>query len=506
MNILLIDILRTSLEEVWPSAEHSLGLMYLAASVRHQFQNTIQVTIWTLVSKPNLAEHDEKAVREQLDAVRPDLVGIRALSIGKDAFHVVARTVKEWSRDCFCVAGGPYPTDDPADALRSGTVDCVVIGEGEVTFNQLLSRLISNESWRDVPGIACHVNEGIVRTPPRALIADLDSLPLPDYPLIDLDRFSNQFLTFTSKISKPHANIMTTRGCPFRCAYCHNILGKTFRARSPEHVLNEIRTIHDTYGVTDFQIIDDIFNLDLPRAKRILDLIVQSGMKLTLSFPNAIRGDRVDEELVDKMAAAGTKFTSYAVETASPRLQKLIRKNLDLDKVFRAIDYTTKVGIVTRGFFMIGFPTETEAEVIQTIEFAKASSLCGATFFTVVYFPGTELYRIAQSLGYFTDGEYDVQRDYVNVGDGPYEFSLETLTELKKRAIKEFAFTSDRIDRVQRLLPGYFTQREIDGFFMAYVVSSRASLEEIEDERVRKILRRHFVVADRFSKKSEFYV
>jgi len=95
MNILLIDILRTSLEEVWPSAEHSLGLMYLAASVRHQFQNTIQVTIWTLVSKPNLAEHDEKAVREQLDAVRPDLVGIRALSIGKDAFHVVARTVKE---------------------------------------------------------------------------------------------------------------------------------------------------------------------------------------------------------------------------------------------------------------------------------------------------------------------------------------------------------------------------------------------------------------------------
>ena len=506
MNLLLIDILRTSLEEVWPSAEHSLGLMYLAACVRRQFRDAMEVKIWTLVSKPNLADHDKKAVREQLETLRPDLVGIRALSIGKDAFHVAARTVKEWSRDCFCAAGGPYPTDDPADALQSGMVDCVVIGEGEVTFNQLLSRLISNEPWRDIPGIACRMNEGIVRTPTRALIADLDSLPLPDYSLIDFDRFSNQFLTFTSKISKPHANIMTTRGCPFRCAYCHNILGKTFRAHSPEYVLNEIRMIHDTYGITDFQIIDDIFNLDLTRAKRILDLIVRSGMKLTLSFPNAIRGDRVDEELVDKMAAAGTKFTSYAVETASPRLQKLIRKNLDLDKVFRAIDYTTKVGIVTRGFFMIGFPTETEAEVIQTIEFAKASALCGATFFTVVYFPGTELYRIAQSLGYFTDGECDVQRDYVNVGDGPYEFSLETLTELKKKAIKEFAFTSDRIERVQRLLPGYFTQREIDGFFMAYVVSSRASLEEIEDGRVRQILRRHFVVADRFSKKSEFYV
>jgi radical SAM superfamily enzyme YgiQ (UPF0313 family) len=227
---------------------------------------------------------------------------------------------------------------------------------------------------------------------------------------------------------------------------------------------------------------------------------------VTLSFPNAIRGDRVDEELIQKMAAAGTKFISYAVETASPRLQKLIQKNLNLDNMFKAIEWTTKAGIVTRGFFMIGFPTETEAEVIQTIEYSKASSLCGATFFTVVYFPGTELFRIAQSLGYFRKPGYDVQRDYVNVGDGPYAFDLATLTALKKKAIREFAFTRERIDRVLTLLPGYFTQREIDGFFMAYVVSSRASLEEIHDEKVREVLRRYFLVADKFSKKSEFYV
>jgi hypothetical protein len=206
------------------------------------------------------------------------------------------------------------------------------------------------------------------------------------------------------------------------------------------------------------------------------------------------------------MAGAGTKFISYAVETASPRLQRLIRKNLNLEKTFKAIEWTTKAGIVTRGFFMIGFPTETEAEVIQTIEYAKASALCGATFFTVVYFPGTELHRIAQSLGFFNEPGYDVQRDYVNVGAGPYEFDLETLTALKKKAVREFAFTGERVDRALSLLPAYFTQREIDGFFMAYVVSSRASLEEIPDERVRQVLQRYFVVADKFSKKSEFYV
>ena len=141
---------------------------------------------------------------------------------------------------------------------------------------------------------------------------------------------------------------------------------------------------------------------------------------------------------------------------------------------------------MTRGFFMIGFPTETVEEVTQTIEFAKASSLCGATFFTVVYFPGTELYRLAQSLGYFTDTGYDVQRDYVNVGEGPYAFDVETLSRLKQRAIREFAFTRERIDQAMRLLPGYFSQREIDGFFMAYVVSSGLVLEDVEDEYVRE--------------------
>lgn len=395
MKILLIDILRTSLEEVWPSAEHSLGLMYIAAALKRAYGDEMEIRIWTLVSRPNRPDADRESVRAQLDGFTPDLVGIRCLSIGKDSLALVAATVKKWNAGCFVVAGGPYPTDDPADALASASLDCVVCGEGDATILDIVVRIRDDRQLSDVRGIALRNGDAIVRTPPRPLVADLDALPFPDYSLINLERFSNQFLTFTSKISKPHANIMTTRGCPYHCAYCHDILGKKFRARSPENVLAEIRHIHDTYGVTDFQVIDDIFNLDMGRAKRICDLIVRSGMKLTLSFPNAIRGDRVDEELIDMMAAAGTKFISYAVETASPRLQKLVRKNLDLDAVSRAIDYTAKAGIVTRGFFMIGFPTETEDEVLQTIEYAKSTSLCGATFFTVVQDPLQSLLKAA---------------------------------------------------------------------------------------------------------------
>jgi hypothetical protein len=124
-----------------------------------------------------------------------------------------------------------------------------------------------------------------------------------------------------------------------------------------------------------------------------------------------------------------------------------------------------------------------------------------------VYYPGTELYRLAQSYGYFAEEEtYEVQRDYVQVSDGPYEFSAERMVELKKRAIAEFAFTRERIERALRMMPPYFSQREIDGLFMAYVVSSQARLEDIQDDYVRNALRRHFIISERFSRKREFYV
>jgi radical SAM superfamily enzyme YgiQ (UPF0313 family) len=505
MKILLVDIVRTSLEDVWPSVEHSLGLMYLSAAAKRRFGDRIDVRVRTLISKPKLRAQESATIRGHLEAWEPDVVGIRSLSIGKDSLYAAVRTVREWRDDCLVLVGGPHATDQPTDVLEHSPVDCVVIGEGERTFCELIDRRLRGEPLDDVHGIAVRRNGSVVTTPPRALIDDLDAVPLPDYSVIDLDEFTNRYQTFTAKIYQRHGNILTTRGCPYRCMYCHNILGKSFRARSPASVVSEIQYLYDRHGLTDFQVIDDIFNLDLARAKEICDRIVASGMRLTLSFPNGVRGDRMDEELLDKMAAAGTKFMSYAVETGSPRLQRLIHKNLNLAKVDAAIRYSASLGIVTRGFFMLGFPTETEDEVLQTIEFAKQSALCGATFFTVVYFPGTALYQLARSLGYFQNG-YEVKRDYVQVSEGPYDFTVERLHELKLQGIREFAFTPERIRGALALLPGYFTRREIDGFLMAYVVSSKLRLEDVADLEVRRLLQRYFVVADRFSKKAEFYV
>ena len=506
MKILLVDILRSGLDDIWPAAEHSIGLMYLSSVLKKRFGERIEVKIWSLISLPNHLNEDHETMLDKLDEIHPDVVGIRSLTISKDCVKLIAKTVKDWNRDCFLITGGPYATDDPCEALNEGWVDVAVMGEGENTIIDLIQSRMDKTAFTQIPGIAFQLNGHCKKTPPRELIFDLDSIPFPDYSEVDLDQFSNRFLNFTAKISSPHANIMTSRGCPYRCAYCHNVLGKKFRTRSPENVFEEIRYVHDQFGITDFQIIDDIFNLDMDRAKIICDLIIKSDLKLTFAFPNAIRADRVDEELVDKMAEAGTRFTSIAIETASARIQKLIHKNLDLVKAFKTIDLFARAGIVTRGFFMMGFPTEKEEEVLETIDYAKRSRLCGATFFTVVYYPGTNLYRLAQSCGFFKGKNFEVQRDYVQVSDGPYQFSLERLIELKKKALFEFAFTRERVTNALEIMPPYFSPREIDGLFMAYVVSSQATLNDIKDKEVRKLLNRHFIIAERFSKRSEFYV
>jgi radical SAM superfamily enzyme YgiQ (UPF0313 family) len=162
--------------------------------------------------------------------------------------------------------------------------------------------------------------------------------------------------------------------------------------------MSELELLYHQFGVREIHIVDDIFNLDLPRAKAICDEIVKRGLKISIAFPNGLRADRMDRELIRKLKAAGCYSITYAVETASPRLQKAIKKNLDLDKAREVIAWTDAEGLITQGFFMLGFPGETREEMEATIDFAVKSKLLRAWFFTVVVYPRTGLFELAKSV------------------------------------------------------------------------------------------------------------
>ena len=119
-----------------------------------------------------------------------------------------------------------------------------------------------------------------------------------------------------------YALLFTSRGCPYRCNYCHNIFGKRFLRQSPERVVKEIELLYETYGVTEFQIVDDVFNLDKRRLKTIMEEVHRRWPgKIHFTFPNGLRGDILDEEVLDALKLGGTYAMAIAVETATPRLQ-----------------------------------------------------------------------------------------------------------------------------------------------------------------------------------------
>jgi anaerobic magnesium-protoporphyrin IX monomethyl ester cyclase len=502
LRLLLLDVNRVTLDTSIDMIEYPLGLLSIATALKEAFGDGIDIRI---------ESYEEKSwPEEKLEAVfkefPPEILGLRSLTMGRGSLHRIASLAKDRFAVPLVIAGGPHATDSPGDVLQNTAFDCAVLGEGEQSAVEIVSGYLSHRPLTGIRGIALRSESGIFRTPAREPISDLDSLPLPDHSLVDFLAINRNHVDFSFRYNTPHANLFTSRGCPYRCIYCHNVFGKTFRGQSAERIMTEIRCLNEEYGITSFQIIDDIFNLDKERAIRFFDLVVRSGLKLVFSFPNGLRGDRVDQEMVEAMWAAGVRYIAYAVESGSPRIQRLIQKNMNLERIAEAISLTTARGIVTRGFFMFGFPSETEEEALMTVKYAKESELVLAMFFTVVYFPGTPLFKLAQRLAPLVKNTLGLEDDYVRTREGPYAFPRETLDKIKLQAIREFFFSPKRLNLSSKLMPNFYAQRDTDASMLVNIISGRLEEKDITDPGWMKKLHRYFLIAGRFSDKKGFFV
>jgi radical SAM superfamily enzyme YgiQ (UPF0313 family) len=275
---------------------------------------------------------------------------------------------------------------------------------------------------------------------------------MPAWDLVDITQYYG-LTGFNFFLKHPnYMSIMTTRGCPYRCAYCHNVLGKVFRKRSVDHVMREVHTLVRQYGIREFHIIDDSFNLDLDRAKAILDEMAKLRPQVAIAFPNGVRADRIDQAFLQKAKAAGAYKINFAVETASPRIQKKIRKNLDLEKVREMIGISDGLDIISHGFFMLGFPTETEAEMQQTIDYALTSRLHTANFFIVQPFEGTDIYDMYKEIHPEMANRSD-NYSYYEANFEIYEIARSRIQALVKRAHRDFFLTPWRLAKLIRIMP-----------------------------------------------------
>ena len=359
-----------------------LGLLYLAAALREAGH---QVRLYDAFDEPGVARYEDL-----LRSFRPDVVGLSALTWEARAMARLAASARRLLPGVPVVVGGPHATAYPERCLAVPEVDLAVAGEGDRSFVELVAALTGAGDPRDVPGVISRREDGTLRTNPRPAPIDVDELPLPAWDLLDLERYG-RLPSMWPLGPRPYMAVSTSRGCPYQCLYCHNLHGKRYRGRSPERVVEELRALHERYGLRDVELVDDTFNLDRERALAILEGIARLPFRLRLSFPNGVRADRLDPQLMEAFHRAGTFHIAFAIESAAPRVQELIGKRLDLDEAARAIRHAARLGMFTSGFFILGFPTETLAEARETLRFARRSPLHQAVFLYLAPYAGTEL-------------------------------------------------------------------------------------------------------------------
>lgn len=429
-----------------------LGILQIAAVLRETFGAELALTALDM----DALGLDLRFLDQHLATHRYDVVGVSALNAEAPNARAIAEAVKAHSPRTLTVLGGPHPHRRIEEILTTTRFDWAIDGEGERVFPRALERhLGGGELGTDLPGLGYRRADGSVHVPATTdTIADLDALPYPAWDLIDFDRYARLTNINSMLKGRRYASLFTSRGCPYRCNYCHDVFGKKFRHRSAEHVLGEVEWLHERFGVDELHVVDDIFNLHRPRLKKIMaGLANRYAGKVHVAIPGGLRADILDEPVLDALRDGGTYSLSVAIESASPRIQKLVDKHLDLAKTLWAIEQADRRGMMVRGFFMLGFPTETREEIESTVRLALGSRLTFGYFFTPSPQKGTPFHEIAESVDAAALAALPETSDY-HAAASWYERAYGyPLGKLVRRSYVRFYFHPRRLGRIVRRAP-----------------------------------------------------
>lgn len=302
----------------------------------------------------------------------PDFVGITSMCSNYALALDLAAELKSASASVHITFGGPHVSLCARETIeRYPCVDSVVVGEGEITYPELVACVEEGGDLTTVAGAACRRDGAVASAPPRSLMPDLNLSPRPAYDLIDMS-------TYIRAATGSALEIYAGSGCPFTCTFCSTsiVWERKYRTMAPERIVGEMEKLHATYGATAFNLIHDNLTVDKKFVAAIADLIRERDLDIGWGFSSRV--DTINRETIERVAAAGCNYIFFGVESGSAKIQKTMRKRLKLDQVRETIVDCVDTGIAPATSFILGFPDEDPDDVAQTIRLAFTCRVLGA--------------------------------------------------------------------------------------------------------------------------------
>lgn len=386
-----------------------LGLLFLGGFLERNGYPAVKVV------DADAAQMSWQDLENYLIKVKPDIVGITGPSFVLPALLKTVKIAREKLPDCSIVTGGYGSTIESEKVLRevNQAVDFVVLGEGEITFLELVQAIEKKtDNFSNINGLAYLDNQHkLIITPKRDYIKDLDSLPWPAYHLL-FPKFSKYMGMHADykEMKRPVGILFASRGCPHRCAFC-SLSSKVFRARSPKDIVDEMEFYKNEFGVKSIQVYDDEFVGMSPKQNewvgQICNEIISRGLHKKLTFVVQGRCSQfVELATLKKMRQAGFVWIWWGVESGSQKILDSITKDIKVESVVRDIALAKEANIKSMIFIMVGFPGETKADIKLTANLIKKVKPDEVRIHILSPYPGSRLRK------YFEDHNLLETTDY----------------------------------------------------------------------------------------------
>jgi anaerobic magnesium-protoporphyrin IX monomethyl ester cyclase len=409
MKTVLINLPVDELEN--DSMQPPIGLVYIAT---YTFTNGYDIEVCDLSGNKNKDLHSF--------IPKADVYGFSTYSVTYNKVLDLVKKIRMINPGAYLIAGGPHASALPE--IVKEDFDCVIVGEGEKVFCSVLEHIKNNRK---------DLIPAIVKAEP---IQDLDSLPFPDYyRFCDLKKYARSIQGMSAM------TVDTSRGCNFKCKFCNSTVVErgTWRARSAENVFKEIEW-HHSKGWRAFRFNDDNFLVNQERALKICELITP----LNIAFRIFARAESLNYTMCRKLKEAGCQNVSIGVESLSPKMLSLMGKASTVAKIKSGLRIAKDVGIFTRGFFICGFPGETEETLYESINSLADIDLDEAIVYPCIPYPGTPLFAQREKYGITAiDDDYS---KYLQVGINKKagfvmttkDFGPEKVDEWRNKYIQKF--------------------------------------------------------------------